>query len=52
MRKLILLVSAFLFLAALKSYAYDNHDFQVWNTDIEEFKISDNSKIGFEQEMR
>jgi hypothetical protein len=52
MRKLILLVSAFLFLAALKAYAYDNHDFQVWNTESEEFKISDNSKIGLEQEMR
>ena len=52
MRKLILLFSVFLFLTALKSYAYDNHDFQVWNIDTEELKISDDSKVALEQELR
>jgi len=33
-------------------YAYDNHDFQVWNTDVEEVKLNKNSKLLFEQEFR
>ncbi len=32
--------------------AYDNHDFQVWNTDVEELKINDKSKVALEQEFR
>lgn len=35
-----------------RAYAYDNHDFQVWNTDVEEFKINKTSKLMFEQEFR
>jgi hypothetical protein len=34
------------------AFAYDNHDFQVWNTDVEEFKLNKNSKLIFEQEFR
>jgi len=34
------------------AYAYDNHDFQVWNTEVEEFKVNKNSKISLEQEFR
>jgi hypothetical protein len=34
------------------AYAYDNHDFQVWNTDVEEFKVNKTSKLSFEQEFR
>jgi hypothetical protein len=33
-------------------YAYDDGDFQVWNTAIEEFKINKTSKLVFEQEFR
>jgi len=33
-------------------YAYDDHDFQVWNTDVEEFQVGKNSKIAFEEEFR
>ena len=40
-----------LFLAA-KVYAYDDGDFQVWNTDVEEFKIGKKGKLAFEQEFR
>jgi len=32
--------------------AYDNGDFQVWNTDVEEFKINQDSKIALEEEFR
>jgi hypothetical protein len=40
-----------LFLTA-KVYAYDDGDFQVWNTDAEEFKINEDSKVAFEEEFR
>jgi hypothetical protein len=39
-------------LLATRVYAYDNHDFQIWNTDVEEFKVNKTSKITFEQEFR
>ncbi|MDP3142989.1 MAG: DUF2490 domain-containing protein [Candidatus Omnitrophota bacterium] len=35
-----------------KVYAYDDHDFQVWNTDVEEFKINKDAKIALEEEFR
>ena len=31
-----------------KAHAYDNHDFQIWNTDSEELKIDKKSKVTFE----
>jgi hypothetical protein len=34
------------------AHAYKNGDFQVWNTDVEEFKAGKNSKIAFEEEFR
>ena len=33
-------------------YAYDDGDFQVWNTDVQEFKINKDSKLAFEEEFR
>ena len=36
----------------VRAYAYDDGDFQVWNTDVEEFKINKNAKIAFEEEFR
>lgn len=45
-----MIVSA-LMLAA-NAYAYDNHDFQVWNTDVEELKISKSSRIILEEEFK
>ncbi|MCX5711342.1 MAG: DUF2490 domain-containing protein [Candidatus Omnitrophica bacterium] len=40
-------------LAVIKPvFAFDNHDFQVWNTDIEEMKLNKTSKLVFEQEFR
>jgi len=41
-----------LFFLGNKAYAYDNHDFQIWNTDTEEIKINKSLKAVFEQEFR
>jgi len=50
----LILVAAGLFLLniSINVYAYDNHDFQVWNTDSVEFKPAKNVKGVFEQEFR
>lgn len=37
---------------AARVYAYNDGDFQVWNTEAEEFKINKKAKITFEQEFR
>jgi hypothetical protein len=51
MRKFIF--TMFIVLATLHvAYAYDDHDFQVWNTDTEELKINKKAKVAFEQEFR
>lgn len=52
MKKRSLLCAALMVMWAIKIYAYDNHDFQVWNTDSEEWKINKVSKLTFEQEFR
>ena len=44
-------MGAVLFLSA-NVYAYKDGDFQVWNTDTEEFKINDDTKMALEQEFR
>jgi len=33
-------------------FAYDDGDFQIWNTDAEEFKVNKDLKIAFEEEFR
>jgi hypothetical protein len=40
------------FLLVGECHAYDDHDFQVWNTDVEELKINKSSKITLEEEFR
>jgi len=52
MKKQIVLVMALLLIVTVMAYAYDDGDFQVWNTDVEEFKINSNSKIALEEEFR
>ncbi len=49
--RLAIAVLAFLSIA-INIFAYSDHDFQVWNTDVEELKIGDNSKIALEEEFR
>jgi len=34
------------------AYAYDDGDFQIWNTETEEVKIDNNTKVALEQEFR
>ncbi len=47
-----LILEIFLAALSLRTYAFDDGDFQVWNTDVEEFKINSSSKISFEEEFR
>jgi Protein of unknown function (DUF2490) len=42
----------FLVIVSTRAYAFDNHDFQVWNTDVEEMKLNKKSKLVFEQEFK
>ncbi len=49
--KLIVLVLCFT-VVSFKAHAYDNGDFQIWNTDVEEVKIYKNVKFVMEQEFR
>jgi len=52
MRKIIYaMIGLTLFLTG-KVYAYDNGDFQIWNTDVEEVKINKEARIAFEEEFR
>lgn len=48
----VLILVLFSAILNIRAYAYDNHDFQVWNTDVEEFKINKSSKIILEEEFR
>jgi len=52
MKKQIVLVMALLLVTTAMAYAYDDGDFQVWNTDAEELTIKDNLKVTFEEEFR
>lgn len=52
MKKAIFITVGLVLMVILKVNAYDDGDFQVWNTDTEEFKISKDSKIVFEEEFR
>ena len=35
-----------------QAYAFDDHDTQFWNTDVQEMKLSDTAKIALEEEFR
>ncbi len=52
MKKIIFLLVGLALTLAANAYAYDNHDFQVWNTDVEEFRINDGWKAALEEEFR
>jgi len=52
MAKLNLILSAFFTIFISAAYAYDDGDFQVWNTEVEEWKINDTSRIALEEEFR
>lgn len=52
MKRVIFLIIVLTLAIAGMVYAYDDGDFQVWNTDVEEFKINNSSKITMEEEFR
>jgi hypothetical protein len=52
MKKVSVSIAALVLLSITSLYAYDDGDFQVWNTDSEEFKINKDAKIVLEQEFR
>ncbi|MDD5610662.1 MAG: DUF2490 domain-containing protein [Candidatus Omnitrophica bacterium] len=52
MRKAALALGLFFFFMVFKAYAFDDHDFQVWNTESEEFKLNKDWKLTLDQEFR
>jgi len=52
MKRAILVTIGLVLFLAVKVYAYDDGDFQIWNTDVEEFTINKNSKVALEEEFR
>ena len=50
-KKIFVIIGLILTVCGL-AYAFDDGDFQVWNTDSEEFKINHDTKMAFEQEFR
>jgi hypothetical protein len=51
-RKLNIFIVVFVLFLAVKLYAYDNGDFQIWNTEVEEIQLKKDLKLVFEQEFR
>jgi hypothetical protein len=53
MRKNILIsVAIFALVSSVKAYAYDDGDFQIWNTETQELKINKDLKVALEEEFR
>lgn len=52
MKKTTLLIVGLILALAVKAYAYDDHDFQIWNTETEEIKVGEKWKVSAEQEFR
>lgn len=52
MKRISFMLIGLVIMLAGRVYAYDNHDFQIWNTDSEELKINKKAKIVLEQEFR
>jgi len=52
MKKIYFIIISLTLITWVRGYAYDDGDFQVWNTDVEESKINKDSKIVLEEEFR
>lgn len=52
MKRLTFMIISAAFIFAIKAHAYDDHDFQVWNTDVEEFKVTKDLAMALEEEFR
>ncbi len=51
-RKLSIIIIVLSLFSTVKLYAYDDGDFQVWNTDVEEARLNKDLKLVFEEEFR
>lgn len=52
MKRGFLVLLGIVLIFACRAHAYDDHDFQVWNTDVEEVKINKDTKAALEEEFR
>lgn len=52
MKKIVLIVVVVILLLSFNAFAYDDGDFQIWNTDVEEVQLKKDLKLVFEQEFR
>jgi hypothetical protein len=52
MKKLRVAAIALILFTAGRAYGYENGDFQIWNTDAEEFNIVKDFKLALEEEFR
>jgi hypothetical protein len=52
MKKVRIVVTALILLAACRAYGYQDGDFQIWNTDAQEVKIRKGVKFAMEEEFR
>ncbi|MDD4910307.1 MAG: DUF2490 domain-containing protein [Candidatus Omnitrophica bacterium] len=52
MKKVIFMITSMVLVLAVKVYAYDDGDFQIWHTENQEFKVNKESKITLEEEFR
>jgi len=52
MNKLVLVMLILVFIVSAQAYAYNDGDFQVWNTDVEEYNINKDLKVALEEEFR
>ena len=48
----IAMVICLCFVGVGSAYAYDDGDFQIWNTDVEEINVSKDMKVALEEEFR
>lgn len=51
-QNLSIVIALLVLFSAVKLYAYEDNDFQVWNTETEEFKINKEAKVALEEEFR
>lgn len=52
MKKALCMGAGLVFALYVQAFGYDDGDFQVWNTETEEFKINDKLKVALEEEFR
>ncbi|PIQ90348.1 MAG: hypothetical protein COV71_04940 [Candidatus Omnitrophica bacterium CG11_big_fil_rev_8_21_14_0_20_41_12] len=52
MRRIVLVAMGMVLFIVVNVHAYDDGDFQVWNTEVEEIQLKKDLKLAFEQEFR